>query len=63
VHRYFVGKGQQGRENIEKVKQYIETIQDWRKSEDTGIVSNSLGIVHLFSLGENLPKEISGFQV
>jgi len=38
VHRYYLGKGKEGQEKIEKLKKYIEGIQNWTKNEETGIV-------------------------
>jgi len=38
IHRYYLGKGIEGRENIAKLKSYIEGIQSWKKNEETGIV-------------------------
>lgn len=39
IHRYNVGKGKEGRENIAKLKKLLETMQGYRKDPETGIVS------------------------
>jgi len=38
IHRYHVGTGKEGRDNIAKLKKHLERIQDWKKNEETGIV-------------------------
>src|SRR5690242_5160789 len=39
IHRYFLGNGKEGRDNIAKLNRYLEAIQDWRKDPNPGIVS------------------------
>jgi len=38
LHRYFLGRGDEGLENCRKLKEHIEGIQDWRRDEATGRV-------------------------
>eukprot|EP01117_Protostelium_nocturnum_P015376 TRINITY_DN5958_c0_g1_i2.p1 TRINITY_DN5958_c0_g1~~TRINITY_DN5958_c0_g1_i2.p1 ORF type:complete len:380 (+),score=94.14 TRINITY_DN5958_c0_g1_i2:200-1339(+) len=35
LHRYFLGKGEEGRENVRRLKEHIESIQDWKIDEVT----------------------------
>jgi len=63
LHRYFIGKGIEGRKNIKKLKKYIENIQGWKKDLETGIITTCPNRkYHTFSNNcGNFVKEIENF--
>jgi hypothetical protein len=63
VHRYNLGTGEKGRENIAALKKYIEGIQNWSKDPETGtlLFIHSHSFIHSFLFMDSLLSSLLSF--